>query len=151
MKVKKKTICIVGMQYDMSVMDIDYVKQSVQDDLNHIYGLDKIKFEMSEDETGAYHLIFKRRYGDWYSHERTVFNDEKTVFAPDVHILLGTNRKEHPTEADLEALDNANVHYLSLADVEKDYQKASKARGSMKVKNLDVNDNDGEIEFIVGF
>lgn len=151
MKVKKQTICIVGMQYDMSVMDIDYVKQSVQDDLDYIYGSDKIKFDMCEDETGAYHLIFKRRYGGWYSHERTVFNDEKTVFAPDVHILLGTNRKEHPTEADLEALDNACLHYISLSDVEKDYQKASKARGSEKVTNLDVKERDGEIEFVLKF
>lgn len=148
---KRKSLFIVGGIYDMDVMPLETVKEYVQDDLDYIYGSDKIKFEMSEDETGAYHLIFKRRYGDWYSHERTVFNDEKTVFAPDVHILMGTNRKDHPTEADLEALDNANVHYLSLADVEKDYQKASKTRGSEKVTSLDVKERDGEIGFVVGF
>lgn len=147
---KKQTICIVGMQYNMSVMDIDYVKQSVQDDLDHIYGKDKIQFDMNVDETNAYHLIFKRRYGDWYNPERTVFS-EKTVFAPDVHILLGTNRKNHPTEADLESWDNAYIHYLSLAYVLTEYQKASKTRGSEKVNILDVNESSGEVEFIVRF
>lgn len=147
---KKQTICIVGMQYNMSVMDIDYVKQSVQEDLDYIYGSGKIQFDMNVDETNAYHLIFKRRYGDWYSPKRTVFSDEKTVFAPDVHILLGTNRKDYPTEADLEKCDNACLHYISLSDVLTEFQKASKTRGSEKVQSLDVSESRDEVEFIIG-
>lgn len=146
----KKSLCIVGGIYDMDVMPLETVKEYVQDDLNHIYGLDKIKFEISE-ENGAYHLLFKRRYGDWYNPERTVFSDDKTVFAPDVNILLGTNRKDYPTEADLDKWDNACLHYISLSDVLTDYQKASKTRGSEKVTSLDVNENDELVEFIVGF
>lgn len=147
MKVKKKTICIVGMQYDMSIMDIDYVKQSVQEDLDYIYSSGKIQFEMIEDANGAYHLLFKRKYGKWYTPERTVFCDEKMVFSPDAHILLGTNRKNYPTDADLEKWSNAYIHYLPLADVEKEYQKSSKT----KVQILDVEERDGEVEFVVGF
>ena len=147
---KKKTICIVGMQYDMSIMDIDYVKQSVQEGIDYIYGSGNIQFEMTENETGAYHLIFKRRYGEWYTPERTVFS-EKTVFAPDVHILLGSKRQDHPTEVDLESWDNAYIHYWSLSDVLTEFQKASKTRGSLKVSGLDVKENDERVEFIVRF
>lgn len=142
---KRKSLCIVGGIYDMDVMPLETVKEYVQADLDYIYGSDKIIFEMTQDETGAYHLIFKRRYGDWYSHQRTIFS-EKTIFSPEAHILLGTNRKNYPTEVDLESWDNAYIHYLSLADVEKDYQKASKARGS-----LDMKEGDGQVEFIVEF
>lgn len=134
----------------MDVMPLETVQEYVQADLDYIYGSGKIQFDMSEDETNAYHLIFKRRYGDWYNPERTVFS-EKTVFAPDVHILLGANRKNHPTEANLDKYDNACLHYISLYDVLTDYQKASKTRGSLKVKILDVNESSGEVEFIVRF
>lgn len=148
---KRKSLCIVGGIYDMDVMPLETVKEYVQADLDYIYGSDKIKFDMSEGETGAYHLVFKRKYGEWYNPERTVFCDKKTVFAPDVHILLGTKRKDHPTEADLESWDNAYIHYLSLSDVLTEYQKASKTRGSLKVQSLDVSESRDEVEFIIGF
>ena len=147
---KRKSLCIVGGIYDMDVMPLETVKEYVQTDLDYIYGSDKIKFDMSEGETGAYHLVFKRKYGEWYNPERTVFS-EKTVFAPDAHILLGTNRKDHPTEANLDKYDNACLHYISLSDVLTEFQKASKTRGSEKVQSLDVEERDGEVEFIVGF
>lgn len=133
----------------MDVMPLETVQEYVQTDLDYIYGSGKIQFDMSE-ENGAYHLLFKRRYGDWYSHQRTLFS-EKTVFAPDVHILLGTNRKDHPTEVDLESWDNAYIHYWSLSDVLTEYQNAGKVRGSLKVQSLDVSESRDEVEFIVGF
>lgn len=148
---KKKSICIVGGVYDMTTMGIDDVKKYVQSDLDFIYGERNLLFDMSVDSDGAYRLCFKRKYGEFYSPSRTSFGSDKSVFAPEAHILLGSMRRDHPTYADLQSWENAYIHYLSLEDVLKDYQKASKVRGSEVVKSLDMKESDSEVEFIVGF
>lgn len=104
---KKKSICIVGGVYYMDIMPIDYITPLVQADLNYIYGKGTIQFSMSEEPDGSYHLIFKRRYGEFYSPVRTSFGSDKSVFAPDAHILLGSMRRDHPTYADLQSWENA--------------------------------------------
>lgn len=81
MRNKKKSICIVGMQYDMAIMPIVEVKKDVQADLDYIYGEGNVQFDMN-DKDGNYHLLFKRRYGKFYCYgSRTSFNGEKYVFS----------------------------------------------------------------------
>lgn len=57
----------------------------------------------------------------------------------------------HPTVVDFQSWENAYIHYLSLSEVLDEYKKVSKSWGSQKVKSLDVEEHDGEVEFVVGF